>query len=130
MIEGFPKLVVPDAPGSVLKVGGAAPLLEATEGLPKVNEVFVGANGERLNVPGLNGLLWLLDVEKAKPGDELNGTSFILDEPPDESPNLFMEGAGGVCDAVASWKDLDSCLGSSSPSETNKESPLSEAGVS
>jgi hypothetical protein len=69
MIEGFPKLVAPDAPESVLKIEGAAPLLEATEGLPKGNGLFVGANGERPNVPGLNELLWLPNVEKAKPGD-------------------------------------------------------------
>jgi hypothetical protein len=122
--EGFPKLPAPDDPGEVLKIEG---VLFSFEGLPKEEEVFAEMKGTCPKVTGFKELLWPSNADKAEPGKAFNDSSILPDKPPSEPSKLFAE---DVCGAAALLEDFESCSNpSSSPSETNRESVLDDAGV-
>jgi hypothetical protein len=128
--EGFPKLVAPAIPEDVPKIEGVLFSFGVPEGLPKGDEVFVEMKGACPKGPGLDALLWPPEADKARPGKAFGDSCVLLGKPPSEPFKLFAEDVERVCNTVASPEDLESrSYPSSSPSETNSESALDDAGV-
>jgi hypothetical protein len=127
--EGFPKLPAPDIPEDVPKIEGVLFSFGVPEGLPKKDEAFVEMKGACPKAPNLDAPLWPPDADKARPGRAFGDSCVLPGEPPSEPFKLFAEDVERVCNAVALLEDMGSRSYPSSPSETNSESALGDAGV-